>query len=270
MIIIGEKINGAIPSTGKAITEKEDKFIRHLVKIQVESGANYLDICAGTNVELELETLKWLIGIVQEETTIPICIDSPNPDFIKEVFPLIKKEGIINSVSMEGNKCDLLFPLIQNTNWNIIALTCDDNGIPESSDLKVKIAFSLIEKAFDYGIAPERIFIDPLVLSLSAINDSMINFMQAVCEIKAKYPTVNITSGLSNISYGMPYRKLINQNFLTLAMSSGMDSAILDPTNRDIYATIKAAEALLNMDKYCKNYNTAYRNGKIGPLKTND
>ena len=132
---------------------------------------------------------------------------------------------------------------------------------------KTEIAFRLIEKCAEYDIPPERIFIDPLVLALSAINDSMVNFMQAIVQIKEKYPTVKFTSGLSNISFGMPYRKIVNQIFLALAMSVGMDSAIVDPTNRDVAATILATEALLDKDKYCRRYNKAYRAGKIGPNK---
>ncbi|HHX38034.1 MAG TPA: dihydropteroate synthase, partial [Clostridiaceae bacterium] len=150
--------------------------------------------------------------------------------------------------------------------WQVIALTCDDNGIPDTAQKKVDIAVTLIEKASEYDIGPERIFIDPLVMTLSVVNDSMLTFMDTVREIKHLYPTVKTTSGLSNISYGMPYRKIINLNFLTLALSAGMDSAIIDPTNRDVYATILAAEALLGRDKHCRKYYKAYRAGKIGPM----
>ena len=105
---------------------------------------------------------------------------------------------------------------------------------------------------------------------MSAVNDSMVNFMRAITDIKAKYPAVRFTSGLSNISYGMPCRSIVNQLFLALAMSVGMDSAILDPTNREILATILATEALLNKDKFCRRYKKAYRDGKIGPKKSGE
>ena len=267
MIIIGEKINGAIPSAADAINSMNTEFIKELALRQVEAGSHYLDICAGTSAEKELATMKWLIDTVQEVTDVPLCIDSPNPEIIKAVFPLLRRPGIINSVSNEGNKCNVLFPILKNNDWSVIALTCNDNGIPEDVETKVAIAFELIDKAAGYGIGPERIYIDPLVLSLSAVTSSMLNFMEAVRKIKAKYPTVKITSGLSNISFGMPHRKAVNQGFLTLALSAGMDSAILDPTNRDIYTTILSTEALLSRDKFCRNYNKAFRSGRIGPLK---
>lgn len=267
MIIIGEKINGAIPSVSDAISRRDEEYIRSLVRMQVSAGANYLDVCAGRAPEDEKEEITWLINIVQSETEVPLCVDSPNPYLLKEVLPLVKKKGIVNSISGEKDKCEVLLPVIKENGWDVIALTCDNTGIPAEWEKKTDVAFQLIEKCSEYDIAPERIYIDPLVLALSAVNDSMINFMLAIENIKAKYPTVNFTSGLSNISYGMPYRKVVNQLFLALSMSAGMNSAIVDPTNRDMLATILAAEALLNRDRCCRNYNKAFRAGKIGPIK---
>ncbi len=267
MLVIGEKINGAIPSVAAAISRRDDGFIRDLVHRQVNVGVDYLDVCAGTGPDEELEALNWLIDIVQEETDTPLCVDSPNAKIIEAVLPRVKREGLINSVSGEGDKCDIIYPLLQNNNWEVVALTCDNDGIPETAEKKVEIGSKLIAKAGEFGIEPQRIFIDPLVLSLAAVNDCMLSFMEAVREIKKLHPTVKTVSGLSNISYGMPYRKIVNMNFLTLALSAGMDAAIIDPENRDLYASIYAVEALLNRDKHCRKYNKAYRDGKIGPLK---
>jgi len=265
MLIIGEKINGAIPSVAQAIESRDAVAIRALAAVQTEAGAQYLDVCAGTSTEKEYETLAWLLGEVQESSPLPICIDSPDPEMLLRVLPLIRRPGILNSVSGEGKKCETLFPFLsRNPDWKVIALTCDDGGIPADSEKKTQIALALIEKAGGYGIAPERIFIDPLVLSLAAVNDAMLQFMDAIRKIKAAYPTVHFTSGLSNISFGMPARALVNRNFLTLALSAGMDSAIMDPTNRAMTETIYAAEALLGMDRFCRRYNKAYRAGVIG------
>jgi hypothetical protein len=113
----------------------------------------------------------------------------------------------------------------------------------------VAIADRIVEKAAGYGIGPERIYVDPLVLALSTANDSMLAFMDALRRIKERHPTIKSTSGLSNISFGMPYRKAINVGFLILALSAGMDSAIIDSTNKDTYAAILSAEALLGKDR---------------------
>lgn len=208
MIIIGEKINGTIPSVKKAIQEKDADFIRDRAIKQAEAGAHYIDICASTAPEKEVDTLKWLIEIVQDAVDVPLCIDSPNARAIEAVFSLVKKPGLINSVSEEGDKCDVIYPLIEGTEWQVIALTCDDRGIPSDVATKVDIAKILVEKAAKHGITPDRIHIDPLVMALAADNKSMLNFMESTKQIKALYPTIKITSGLSNISFGMPARRL--------------------------------------------------------------
>lgn len=263
MLIIGEKINGAIPSVAEAIKNKDEQAIRDLVVKQEEAGIDYLDICAGTAPDIEYETICWLLDIAQDICHVPICIDSPSPLMIKKVLPLIKKPGLINSVSGEGDKCNMLFPLFKDNDWQIIALTCNDDGIPSDADTKVRIASELIEKADSYGITPDRLHIDPLVMSIATVPDAMLIFMEAARKIKENYPGVKITAGLSNISYGLPQRSLINQNFLTLALSAGLDSAIIDPLNRNMRGTMLAAEVLLGKDKHCRRYSKACKAGTI-------
>ncbi|MDR3364884.1 MAG: methyltetrahydrofolate cobalamin methyltransferase [Clostridiales Family XIII bacterium] len=265
MIIIGEKINGFIPRTLQAIEAKDESYIREIAKSQTEFGADYLDICAGTAPDIERDTLKWLIGIAQDAVDTPLCIDSSDVNVILEMMKLVKKPGVINSISGEAGKCETILPAIQGTDWKVVALTCDPNGIPTDPEVKFKIAESLIAQAHDVPIG--NIFIDPLVTTLATTGSSLLSFNEAVRKIKGAYPEVHITSGLSNISFGMPYRKAINTQFLALAMSAGMDSAIMDPTSPDMRATLYATDALLGNDDYCMNYLTAFRSGLIGPAK---
>lgn len=268
MIIIGEKINGTIPSVKDAIAARNEDVIRNLAITQTEAGADYLDVCAGTAPEVETETLIWLMKVVQDMVDTPLCIDSPNARVIKEVLHLAKRPGLINSVSAEGDKCEVIFPLLEGTDWQVIALTCDNKGIPSNVESRVEICKGLVEKAQAHGITPDRIHIDPLVLALSADNKSLLNFTETLKQVKELYPTIKVTSGLSNISFGMPLRKVVNQGFLTIALYAGMDSAILDPSNREMLATILAAEALLGRDRLCRNFSNAFRKNKIGPLKS--
>ena len=268
MIIIGEKINGAIPKVKKAIEEKDELFIRNLAIKQTKAGAHYLDVCASTAPEIEAETLLWLMDIIQNAVDTPLCIDSPYPKIIEKVFNYAKRPGIINSVSGEGDKCEIIYPLIQGTDWQVIALTCDNRGIPYNVQTRVEIIKALVEKAQKYNITPDKIHIDPLVMALSADNKSMLNFIDTITTVKKIYPTIKITSGLSNISFGLPLRKLVNQNFLTIATYVGMDSAIMDPCDRDLIGTLLATEALLGRDRLCRNFTNAYRKNKIGPVKS--
>lgn len=264
MIIIGEKINGTIPSVGEAIANRDSDFIRDLAIRQSEAGATFIDVCASTASDLEVEALKWLIDIVQSNTETPICIDSPNPHAIKAVFGDIEKPGLINSVSLETDKVDVLFPLIADTEWQCVALLCDNSGIPQTTEQRLAIARETISRAADFGIAPDRLHIDPLVISLPTDQASMTKFMECTREIKSWYPEIHITSGLSNISFGLPLRKSVNMSFMILAMSAGMDSAIMDPLDRDMLAALLCTDALLENDRHCRKYVTAYRQGRIG------
>ncbi|NLP36149.1 MAG: methyltetrahydrofolate cobalamin methyltransferase [Firmicutes bacterium] len=265
MIIIGEKINGTIPRVGKAIAEKDDAYIRELAVKQAEAGAHYIDVCASVAPELEEETLIWLMDIVQDAVDTPLCIDSPNARMIEKVLKHAKKPGIINSVSAEGDKMEVIYPLMKGTEWQVIALTCDNKGIPSDVETRVNIARQMVEEAAKYDITPDRIHIDPLVMALSADNQSLIKFLETMKQVKELYPTIKVTSGLSNISFSMPLRRVINQHFFALAIYAGMDSAIMDPLNRDMMTTLLATQALLGRDRYCRNFSNAYRKGIIGP-----
>jgi 5-methyltetrahydrofolate--homocysteine methyltransferase len=131
---------------------------------------------------------------------------------------------------------------------------------------KFEIAKQIVEAARSYGIADERILIDPLVTTLGTKSDSMVSFVEAIRLIRAEFPNVHITSGLSNISYGLPYRKGINMQFLCLTMNAGMDSAILDPMDPYMQSVMYATNALLGNDSYCMKYLGAFRNGLL-PVK---
>ena len=254
MIIIGEKLNGSIPSVAKAIAEKDADLIRERARMQAEAGATFLDVCASVEEAVEVETLKWMIDLVQEVTDTPICVDSPSARSCVAAIPFCKKPGLINSVSLEGDKIDTIFPVIADTDWECVALLCDNDGIPDSVERRMKIFFGIMEKAKQYGIAPSRLHIDPLVVTLGTDQTALTVFADCCRRIKYEYPEIHITSGLSNISFGLPVRKNINQAFMVLAMNAGMDSAIVDPTNKNMIGMIYATNALLERDEYCLQY----------------
>jgi len=267
MIVIAEKINGSIPSVAKAIEEKNADWIRDLAKRQAEAGATYIDVCASVEESIEVETLKWLIELVQEVTDLPIAVDSPSVDSILGAMKYCKRPGLVNSVSMEGDKVDKVFSVIADTEWECVALCCDDKGIPKNADDRLRVFYDLMEKAKEYKIDPSRLHIDPLVEMLCTTDDAMANLGIVMSEIKSKYPTIHVTGAVSNISFNLPYRKIVNLAFLVLAMNAGLDSAIFDPLNRDLMGAVFATEALLGMDDYCMEYITAYREELFGPLK---
>ncbi len=250
MILIGEKLNGAIPVIQKAITEKDDQLIRERAKLQADAGADFIDVHASRN-EGETEILGWMIEQVQAVTDVPVCIDSPDPEVCVEAMKFCRKEGLINSVSMEKNKTKIVFPAIADTSWQCVALLCSDKyGIPQSVEQRMEVMDEIMAEAEKYGIAPERLYIDPLVEAIATNEESFHMFSECCRQIREKYPKVHITSGLSNISFGLPSRKTMNLAFLGMAVHAGMDSAILDPANQDMRGMIQAAQGLPAEEKY--------------------
>jgi len=264
MIIIGEKLNGSIPSMAKAIAEKNEAYIRDLAKKQSEAGANFLDVCASVPEGEELGILKWLIGLVQDECDTPICVDSPSAKICAEAIQFCKKPGLINSVSGEGDKISTIFPAIAHTKWECIALLSDDKGIPRTTERRLEVFDDIMAKAAEYKIQPERLHIDPLIEMLAASEDGIAKVTTTISEVKKRCPAIHVTGGASNISFNLPARKYINRAFIILAMNAGLDSAIIDPLNKDMMGLLYATEALLGLDEYCLEYINAFRGGLFG------
>lgn len=266
MIIIGEKINGSIPSVAKAIAEKDEAFLRDLAVKQAEAGSTYIDVCASVEPEFEYETLSWMLNLVQDAVDTPLSVDSPDAACIVKCLPLCKKVGLVNSVSMEGDKVDTVFPVIADTKWECVALLCDDTGIPKSAADRLRVFDNLMKKAEQYKIDPSRLHIDPLVEMLCTSEDGIAMVVEVITEIKKRYPTIHITGAVSNISFNLPARKLINMGFVVLAMNAGLDSAIFDPLDKQLLGIIYATEALLGLDDFCMEYITAFREERIAAV----
>lgn len=267
MIIIGEKINGSIPSVAEAIATRNADFIRNRAIAQAKAGATFIDCCASVPEAEEPDTLKWMIGCIQEATKLPISLDSPSADVLLQTFSCCRRPGLINSVSGEGDKIDKIFPAVADTGWEVICLLSDDSGIPRTAADRLKVFDHILKKAGEYRIDVRRLHIDPLVEMLCTSEDGIAMNTEVIRTIRKRCPDIHITAAVSNISFNLPVRKMINLGFTVLAMNAGLDSAILDPTNRDMMGVIYATEALLGQDDYCMEYIAAYRDGIFGPRK---
>lgn len=268
MIIIGEKINGSIPAVAEAIAKRDAAFIKARAIAQANAGATFIDCCASVPEAQEVETLHWMIDCIQEVTDVPISVDSPSARVLSEAYKFCNKPGLFNSVSGEGDKIDLIFPIMAaNPGWQVIALCSDNTGIPKNAADRLRVFDKIMAKAKEYGISPSRIHIDPLVEMLCTSENGIETNVEVISAVRERYPAIHITAAVSNISFNLPVRKMINLGFTVLAMNAGLDSAILDPTNRDMMGVIYATEALLGMDDYCMEYIGAYREGLFGPKK---
>ena len=269
MIIIGEKINGAIPAVKAAILSRDAEAIRSLALRQAETGADYIDCCAGLH-EGEREAMAWLIDCIQSVTDTPIAVDSPDPAVCVEAMQLCARPGIVNSVSGEKKKLETILPAVAGTSWKVMTLLCDDRGIPKTADGRLAVLDAVMAEAKRYGIPEGRIFIDPMVEMLCASEEGISVIREVITGARKAYPKAHISCAVSNISYQLPYRRIVNLSFAVMATAFGMDAAVLDPLSRDLRGAIYAAEALLGQDEYCMEYIGAYREGLFGTDKKHE
>jgi 5-methyltetrahydrofolate--homocysteine methyltransferase len=261
MEIIGEKINGTRKRVAQAIAERDAAFIQELARKQAEAGAAWLDLNAGTHPKQEPDDLVWLIENVQAVVDRPLCLDSANPQALAVAIKAVHQTPMINSISGEPQRLAGVLPLVAKHGCRVIALAMDGKKIPETSAARVAVIHKVIAATRTAGIPDEYIYVDPLAMTISTNVQSGLIFFETMRAVREAYPEVHFTAGLSNISFGLPARSYINRAFLTLALAVGLDSAILDPLDREIKAALVAAELVLGHDRHCLNYTRAYRAG---------
>jgi 5-methyltetrahydrofolate corrinoid/iron sulfur protein methyltransferase len=263
MKVIGERINGTWTRVKKAVSERDAGLIQGLAQEQVEAGADWLDVSAGTPAEREPEDLVWLVQTVQDAVEVPLCLDSANPRALAAALEQVRQQPLINSINGEQARLDGILPLVKDADCGVIALAMDDNGLPSGVDDRMTAIKRVVDELRGVGVPDERIYIDPLLMAVAANMESGRIALEAIRAVHTEYPDVHISCGLSNISFGLPVRTLINRAFLAVALEAGLDTAILDPLDRELRKALLAAEVVLGLDRYCLNYTRAYRAGLL-------
>ncbi len=264
MIIIGELINSTRKKIKEAIKNQDTETIKEIARAQAEAGADYVDVNAGAFVHDEIKYLLWLVEIVQPEIDKPLSLDSPNPKAMEEALKIHEKERpLLNSITAEKERYAKIAPLIKEYKARTIALCMGDGGMPETADERLKIADKLINDLSRDGVPLDDVFLDPLIKPVSVSGEYGLQALDTISGIASWDTGVHITCGLSNVSYGLPKRYLLNQAFVVMAMAQGLDSAIIDPLDKYIMSLIKASEVLLNKDPYGGNYLKAHRSGDL-------
>jgi len=263
VIIVGEKINTTRKSIEEAVKNRDASFIIRVAREQVEAGANYIDVNAGTFLDKETDCLSWLVETVQSEIDIPLALDSPNPKALAEAIKRHKGVPMINSISLEDDRLQSLLPVISAQPCHVVALCMSQTSMPTTVEERVAVASTLIKKLTDAGTPLEMIYVDPLIQPISVDVNMGLAALGATREIMHDFPGVNTICGLSNISFGLPKRRIINRNFLALCISHGLSAVIMDPADKELMTTLITVEMLLGRDEYCGNYIEAYQNGRL-------
>jgi len=274
MLIVGERINTSRKVKGEPIIEqavanRDTAFIQKMVTDQVAAGATYVDLNCGTLRDDEPAALEWLVQTAQAASNAPLSLDTPNPGAIKRaiaVYDFSRGQPLINSISAESGRFRDMLPLVIEYNAKVIALSMDDSGIQVDPQKRLSVARDLVKRLTDSGVPLDDIYVDPLTFPIGTGTEVGIAMLDIIEKIMAEFPGVHTIAGISNVSHGMPNRKILNQAMAVLAMGKGLDAAIIDPMDRHLMALIAASEALLGRDEFSMNFITASREGKFDGL----
>lgn len=262
MLIIGESLNATRKAVHEAVNAQDVDFIQKLAVDQVNAGAMMLDVNAAVPGRKEEEDLPWMVQKVQEVVNVPLAIDSAHPDAIIAALAVHKGRPLINSISGEEDKLSKLLPIVTETDCDVILLCMDDEGIPHSVDKKIEIAKKVIDRLLVKGKKIENVYVDPLIGAAATQTDAGLIAIDTIKRIKAEFPGVHTAAGVSNISFGMPTRKLLNRTFLSLCISNGLDGCIVDARDQDLLSTVWATMGLCGQDRF-RSYMKAYKKGLL-------
>jgi 5-methyltetrahydrofolate--homocysteine methyltransferase len=254
LIIVGERINSSRRVVLEALQKQDAEFLCNQALAQERAKAAYIDLNAAAMMEKEIDTLCWAIPLLQRTVKVPLALDTPNPEAMEAALRIHQGRALLNSLSGDRAALDALVPLIMRYRPRVIALCLDKEGPPENADIAVSRARKMAEILQSAGLQLEDIFIDPLVRPIGVDHTNGVVFLESVARIKTALPGIKTIAGVSNVSFGLPQRRLINRTLLVLAMAKGLDAAICDPLDADVQAALAASEALLGQDPSLKKY----------------
>ncbi len=267
MIVIGEKINASNKSVGEAIVRRDSDFIVRLAKAQAEAGADFIDVNTGAahfQYELEKSAMEWLVETVKAATDKPLAVDSDNPGIIEAALQKYGSgEVVINSVTADAAKLDAIGPAAAERKAWLVALAMGTEGIPDNVEQRLDACETIVTHLTRLGLDVGQILFDPLVLPVAVDSRQGMVTLRTIEGIKSRYPDARTVVGLSNISFGLPNRRLVNRSFLLMAAYAGLDAAILDPLDARLMSVAKVADMLIGKEASCRNYTRAYRSGII-------
>ncbi len=259
MIVIGELINSTRDEVQQALADHDESTIRRLAREQAETAADVLDVNTATSRKREIEDMEWVIDLIHDEVgpDVRLAIDSPNTEAVQRGLEKAEARPLVNSVNNEASSQEALVPLLKEHDADVIGLTMGGgSGMPTAVDDRLQEADQLINSLDGAGFDLNRLYIDPLVMTIGSNQEQAGYVIETVRAIKNRWGEqgVKTSVGLSNVSYGLPNRGIINRAFLAMLLEAGLDGAIIDPTEQPMMDTLRASEALLGVDAHCLGY----------------
>ena len=262
-MIIGERIN----PTGKkkfkqALKDHDIDYILREAISQQDAGAHILDVNVGLPDIDEPALMREVVQELQSVTSLPLQIDTVDISALEAAMRIYNGKPMVNSVNGKQSSMDAVFPLIKKYGGVVVGLTLDEDGIPATAEGRVKVAGKIIEEAKKYGIDKKDIVMDVLCMTISSEPTGAITTLEALRQVREKYGVCAVL-GVSNISFGLPYRPAVNSNFYTMAMQSGLSAGIINPLSEDMMRSYYSFCALMNYDENCEKYIEQYGSQKV-------
>lgn len=261
--VIGERIN---PTGKKAMKEAlrrgDVDYMLNQALAQTGAGADILDVNVGQPDIDEAEMMVRVVKALQGVTDAPLQLDSTDPEVLQGALRVYCGKAIVNSVNGDEESMDAILPLVKKYGAAVVGLTLDKNGIPKTTQARLDIARRILEKALSYGIRKEDVYIDCLTLTVSAEQEGASQTLEALSRVRSELGLKTVL-GVSNISFGLPARPLINQNFLTMAMTYGLDLPIINPNVDAMMAAVRSYHLLMNLDENARDFIAAYGDAQM-------
>ncbi len=258
-VMIGERIN---PTGRKLLSEEMSKGdfsrVEQDTLAQVAAGAQMLDVNAGIPLADEPKILADTIKLVQSLTDVPLSIDSSIVAALQAGLEVYQGKALLNSVTGEEERLEAVLPLVKKYGCAVVAISNDETGISEDPDVRFAVAKKIVDRAKDYGIPSSDIVVDPLVMPIGALNSAGMQVIKLVRRLQEELK-VNTTCGASNVSFGLPNRNGINSAFLTMAIASGLTSAITNPLHESVMQSVLGADVMMGNDPNCVRWIKRYR-----------
>ncbi len=253
MITIGEKLNSSIPKTLEAISAHDEVYLIEMIRLQAQCGADYLDLNTAVAGN-EAADMEWLIGLVKDHCECGIMIDSQNPEVVRTALPLCTGRPVILNSVTPSPVFEPLFSYLAECGTGVVCMPAGEFGLTQSAEERTKTAQALCENLVLAGVRRENLYVDVMVEALATADQAAVTALATLRAVRARISGVHTVCGLSNISFGLPRRGLLNRAFLAMAMAEGLDSAILDVTSPSIRETLAACKSLLGQDEFCMGY----------------
>jgi cobalamin-dependent methionine synthase I len=252
--IIGERLNSSNASARSIFEKRDEAALLESARRQLDAGAFAIDLNASMLMAGERNALLWAAAVLRERLDATISLDSAAADLLLELAPEFGERVILNSFTSDADQIEKSLQVIAETGASAVFMLKDHQGVPETAMLRLELASRIAATAGTAGVGPDKIFLDPILTPVATTSGGLRVALDTIGALKRNFPNFRSIGGVSNVSFGMPKRRLINRTFLAMAISHGIDAAICDPTDKELTAVVAASEIVAGHDPACRRF----------------